>query len=133
MMEQLLAEIDEEPFEPSADGGLVNMKDPGYLGESLAIKEIRRKQEAIFCSEALESADDGAGEMSEFCWYRRGFRLRRGSLECIEWHLAIRSPVVVHITLGESCAKPSEKRTTTGVRGKRRAAFSIDLTQTIEL
>jgi hypothetical protein len=45
LLEQLLPQISEQPLEPPADRGLVNMKNPGYLGERLPIKKTRAERE----------------------------------------------------------------------------------------
>jgi hypothetical protein len=108
MMEQSFAEIDEQPLEPPADGGFVDMEDAGDLGEGLPIEEIRGEQVALFRGKALKRAGNSSGQAYEFCCNRSGLRLRRGSVESIEWRLAVRSPVMIDMTLGERRAKPAE-------------------------
>jgi hypothetical protein len=43
VVEELLAEIDDEPPEPPADRSFVNVKHAGDLEEGLAVEEVRRE------------------------------------------------------------------------------------------
>jgi hypothetical protein len=133
LLEQSFAQITEQPLEAPADGGFVNMKDAAYLGEGLPIKKIRAEQKALFRGKTLQRACNSAGQVSEFRWNRHGIRCRRGRVESIEWRLAVRPPVMIHMTLGKRGAKPAEKRTAPGVGSERRAALSFDLAQAVEL
>jgi hypothetical protein len=108
MMEQSLAQIGKQPLEPPADGSFVDMKDAGNLGEGLAIEEIGGEQVALFRGKTFQRAGNGAGQAREFRCHRCGLRLRRGSVESIEWRFAVRSPVMIDMTLGKSGAKPAE-------------------------
>ena len=125
MMEQSLAQIRKQPLEPPANGGFVDMEDAGDLGEGLAIEEIGGEQVALFRGKALERTGNGAGQVSEFRRRRRGIQWRRGSVESIEWRLAVRSPVMIDMTLGKRGAKPAEKRTAPGVGSEGRAALVL--------
>ncbi len=133
MMEQSLAQIREQPLKPAANGGFVNMKHAGDLGEGLAIEEIRGEQVALFRGKALERAGNGAGQVSELCRRRCWLQWRRRSVESIEWRLAMRSPVMIDMTLGKRGAQPAEKRTAPGVGSEGRAALAFYLAQPVEL
>src|ERR1700733_16128382 len=108
------------------------MKDAGNLREGLGIKKIRAEQEALFRGKTLQRAGNGTGQVSEFRCNRGGPWWKRGSIERIERRLAVRSPVMIHMALGERGAKPAKKRTTPGVRSEGRAALSFDLAQAVE-
>ncbi len=63
IVQQLLSQIGDQPFQPAADSSFVNMKDARDLQQSLSIKKIRREQEAIFGRESLKRLCDGMSEV----------------------------------------------------------------------
>jgi hypothetical protein len=85
------------------------VKDAPDLSKGLTVEKICGEQVAVFCSKLLESEGDRMRETSEFRWNRQRVRLRRGSVESIERRLAVRSSVMIDMTLGERSAKPTEK------------------------
>src|SRR5271154_2805499 len=111
MVEQPRAQILKQSLEPPADRSFVDLEDAADLGEWLAIEEIGREKVTFLHGKTLERDSDGAGQASEFCGNRCRLGLRRGSVESIEWRLAVRSPVVINMTLGKRGAKPAEERT----------------------
>jgi hypothetical protein len=108
MVEQPLAQIRKQALEAPADCGFVDVEDAADLGEGLAIEEIGGEQVAFFRGKTLERNGSGSGQAGEFCGNGCGLGLRRGRIESIERRLAVRSPVMINMTLGKRGAKPAE-------------------------
>ena len=133
VLQELCAQIGDEPLESPADRGFMNMQDARDLKKGLAIQKIGGEQKAVLGREALERSLDCMGEAREFCRKWGAGSYRRGHVKGIERSLAMNATVMIDMTLGERCAEPAKKRATTGVRSQRGAALPIDLTETVEL
>jgi hypothetical protein len=116
--DELFVEIAGEAFQPSANGGFMDVKGLSDLGKSLAVEIVGGEQKAVFRSYTSKGAGNGRRELGQFGGDLGGGRRRR-TVDTVEGRFAIGAAVVVSRSLDEGGAEPREKRAAAGVRGQR--------------
>ena len=133
MVNELFAQIGDQPFEPAADGRFMNTNHPGDFEQALTIEKVSREHETVLRRQGLQAEAHSLRQAAKLGRRRRTRSFGSGRIDVVERSLAPRTPVVIDMPLGQRRAQPTEKRTTARVGSQWRTPLTIQFPQSIQL
>ena len=124
---------DTQRTQSAAHSGLVHAEHAPDLKQSLLVKIIRRQKIALFGVTVCDRLLNRPLQQRKLA--RRRLRRRIGSRRVIfiEWLLAARAPVVVHVALGERGAQPAHQRAAAAVGEQRATPLAVAQVEAVKL